>query len=110
MTTWKHIRDNRPTTELEGRAWDSIKVYEAVGTANGMASRSWEMVAKYGWIDAMERAVSRSEATIGFQALMDNGLVHATYEQIIVDNPKRFSPKAMIISKKRLGLPVGPQY
>jgi predicted HNH restriction endonuclease len=54
--------------------------------------------------DAAETAVSRAKPTQGFQTLVDADLEDLSYEQIIIDHPEEFSPRAQWFARRTLGL------
>lgn len=58
-----------------------------------------------GLIDAAEVAVCGNRPTQGFQILADANLEDLTYEQIVVDHPDEFSPRALWFSRRTLKLP-----
>ncbi len=64
-----------------------------------------DQLRNWGLIGAAEAAVSRAKPTQGFQALADANLADLSYEQIIVDHPDEFSPRALWFSRRTLGLP-----
>lgn len=59
------------------------------------ATRTLEQLRNRGLIGAAEVAVARAKPTQGFQALADADLADLSYEQIIVDHPDEFSPRAL---------------
>jgi hypothetical protein len=65
-------------SEPELECLKAIYPYEQVLTARHgkktSASRTWQMIKRHGIIGAVDRAVSRREATTGYSALIDMGL------------------------------------
>ena len=66
------------------------------------ATRTLDQLRNRGLIGAAEAAVSRAKPTQGFQALADANLADLSYEQIIVDHPDEFSPRALWFSRRTL--------
>ena len=56
-------------------------------------------------VEAAEVAVSKRKPTQGFKTLHDENLDDLSYEQIIVDHPEEFSPRALWYARRTLGLP-----
>jgi hypothetical protein len=56
-------------------------------------------------IGAAEASVVKSQPTQGFTALADADREDLSYEQIVVDHPDEFSPRALWHSRRTLGLP-----
>ena len=69
------------------------------------ATRTLIQLRNRGLIDAAETAVSKSTPTQGFQTLAEADLAELSYEQIILDHPDEFSPRAVWYSRRTLGLP-----
>ena len=69
------------------------------------ATRTFEQLANRGLLDAAETAVTKSKPTIGYERLVDADRKDLSYEQIIVDHPDEFSPRALWYSRQRLKLP-----
>ncbi|ANM18244.1 PUA-like domain-containing protein [Rhizobium sp. N541] len=68
------------------------------------ASRTFSQLKNRGLIGAAEEAVSHAKTTAGFQTLADQNLSELSYEQIIVDHPTEFSPRALWYARRTLGL------
>jgi predicted HNH restriction endonuclease len=56
-------------------------------------------------IGAAEAAVAKSKPTRGYETLVDADLEDLSYEQIVVDHPFEFTPRALWYSRRTLGLP-----
>jgi len=63
------------------------------------------MLANRGFIEAAEVAVSKLKPTQGFEVLEEADLSALSFEQIIVDHPDEFSPRARWFARRTLGLP-----
>lgn len=90
----------------EEKIVQAVSEYVSVKKREGKpATRTINQLSNRGLIDAAEAAVSRSRPTQGFQTLADEDLVDLSYEQIVVDHPDEFSPRAIWFAKETLGLP-----
>ncbi|MGR9182012.1 hypothetical protein ACU8L2_04010 [Rhizobium leguminosarum] len=101
----------RTGLELEGISPAEEKIVEAVAKYVGLqkrdgktANRTFQMLANRGLIEAAEVSVSKSKPTQGFEVLEDADLAELSFEQIIVDYPEEFSPRALWYARKTLGL------
>lgn len=96
------------STAAERECLEAIYAYEQVLTVkNGKktsASRTWPMVKRYGIIGAVERAVNRSEETVGYTALRDMGLEDYAFEAVILRyaDSNLFSAEAIARSQARV--------
>lgn len=70
------------------------------------ASRTFQIIANRGLIDAAEVTVGRSKVTQGFEVLEDADMRDLSFEQIIVDHPEEFSARALWYAKRTLRLPI----
>ncbi len=77
---------------------DFLRIRKGQGKS---ASRTLSQVRRRGLIGAAKAAVK----TPGFQTLADADLADLSYEQIIVDHPDEFSPRALWYARRTLGLP-----
>jgi hypothetical protein len=66
------------------------------------ASRTWQMVKRYGIKGAAERAVNRNVDDLGYKVIVEMGLQGLTFESVIVKYPEAFSNDAVIQANKRL--------
>jgi predicted HNH restriction endonuclease len=66
------------------------------------ATRTFSQLHNLGLIKAAETAVSKSKPTQGFTILTEANLVELSYEQIILDHPEEFSPRAIWHSNRTL--------
>lgn len=56
-------------------------------------------------LGAAEAAVAKSRPTRGYETLVEADLEDLSYEQIVVDHPDEFTPRAQWFSRKTVGLP-----
>ncbi|MBL4870139.1 MAG: hypothetical protein JKX72_04215 [Robiginitomaculum sp.] len=93
-------------TQAEKEALQAVYAYEEILSAkNGKrtrATRTWQMIRKYGIIEAVERAVDRPVETMGYTALVDKGLERHAFEAVIIRHPELFSDSALTVSQKRI--------
>jgi hypothetical protein len=101
----------RTGLELESISPAEEKIVEAVAKYVGLqkrngkpANRTFQMLANRGLIEAAEVSVSKSKPTQGFVVLEDADHAELSFEQIIVDYPEEFSPRALWYARKTLGL------
>lgn len=66
------------------------------------ASRTWQMVNRYGIKGAAERAVNRKVDALGYKVLVENNLQGLTFESVIVRYPEFFSIGAVKQANKRI--------
>jgi len=67
------------------------------------ANRTWQMINRHGVIQAVERAVDRSDETMGYQALVEMGMEEFAFERVILRHPSAFSEAAVVRSQERTG-------
>lgn len=67
------------------------------------ANRTWQMIDRHGIIPAVERAVNRSDETMGYQALVEMGMGEFAFEQVILRHPSSFSEAVVKRSRERVG-------
>ena len=93
-------------SEAEKEALQAVFAYEEVLTRkNGKrtrASRTWQMIDRHGIIEAVERAVNRTNEPQGYTALVEMGLEEYAFEAVILRHPSVFSKKAVLHSQARL--------
>lgn len=93
-------------TDVEKKLWEVIYAYEEVLTKKNkrrtLASRTRQMIKRYGIIEAAERAVNRKIEASGYKVLVDMGLQDLTFEAVIVTYPESFSPQIVELAKVRL--------
>ena len=100
------------TTEAAREALAAVYAYEEVQSQRRgrrtRASRTWQMIQRHGVIHAVERAVDRTDETVGYAALLEMGLAEFTFEAVILRHPDAFSAKAVARSRERVGQRVDP--
>lgn len=84
-----------------------IYAYEEILTEKNKkrtkANRTWQMVKRYGIIEAAERAVNRQSDPVGYKTLVEKGLEYLTFETIITRFPEYFRQEAVETASRRLG-------
>jgi hypothetical protein len=93
-------------TDAEREALEAIYAYEAVlSERNGRktrASRTWQMIKRHGILQAVERAVNRSEETAGYAALVEMGLEQYAFEAVVLRYQSLFSSECVARSSQRV--------
>lgn len=93
-------------TPAEEKIVRAVSEYLALKKREGSnANRTLNQLRNRGLIGAAETAVSRSKPTQGYETLRREKLDELSYEQIVVDHPEEFSPRAIWFSRRTLGLP-----
>jgi hypothetical protein len=93
-------------TPAEERIIEATARYVGLRKRDGKsANRTLQMLANRGLIEAAEFCVSRITPTQGFEVLEEADLSVLSFEQIIVDHPEEFSPRARWYARQTLGLP-----
>ncbi|MBW9060896.1 EVE domain-containing protein [Agrobacterium pusense] len=93
-------------TPAEGKVVHAVSEYLAIKRREGSdATRTLTQLRNRGLIESAEAAVSKSKPTQGFERLRDEDLDDLSYEQIIIDHPEEFSPRALWYARRTLGLP-----
>ena len=91
---------------VEKEALCAIYAYEETLSSkhgkNIRASRTWQMIKRHGIIGAVERAVNRSDATAGYDALVEIGLQDFAFEAVVLRHPTVFSAAVLKRSADRL--------
>jgi hypothetical protein len=94
------------TNVVETELLKVLYAYEEVLTTRNKrrtrASRTWQMVKKYGIIRAAERAVNRKADPMGYTVLIEKGMQDLTFEAVILKYPESFSHQAVQTAKIRL--------
>lgn len=97
--------DMTDLSPAEDKIVQAVSEYVAVMRRQGKyPQRTFDQLRNRGLIDAAESAVCRAKPTQGFQALVDADLEDLSYEQIVVDHPDEFTPRALWFSRRTLGL------
>jgi hypothetical protein len=93
-------------TPAEAKIVEAVSEYVGVMKRQGKdASRTFLQIKNRGLIDAAETAVARDQPTQGFQTLIEADRANLSYEQIVLDHPDEFSPRAIWYSRRTLGRP-----
>jgi len=66
------------------------------------ASRTWQMVNRYGIVGSAERAVTRNIEPMGYKMLVEMGLKDLTFEAVIAKHPEEFNIEAVKKANERL--------
>ncbi|MGQ3041393.1 MAG: hypothetical protein ACT6TH_12350 [Brevundimonas sp.] len=94
MVAEKTGLDLEGLSPAEGRILNAIGRYVALQKRDRKgASRTFQIIANRGLIDAAEVTVGRSKVTQGFEVLEDADMRGLSFEQIIVDHPHEFSAR-----------------
>lgn len=84
----------------------AVGEYVAIKKREGKyPGRTLEQIKNRGLLGAAENAVCRATPTQGYQSLVDASLEELSYEQIVIEHPDEFSPRAAWFSRRTLGLP-----
>ncbi len=91
-------------TPAEDKIVRAVSEYLAIKQREGSnANRTLDQLRNRGLIEAAETAVSKSKPTQGYETLRREDLDDLSYEQIIIDHPEEFSPRALWFSRRTLG-------
>lgn len=101
-----HAEKYGAETLAEKECLEAVFAYEKVLTErNGRttrATRTWQMIAKYGVLGAVGLLVSRSKEAIGYTALLEVGLEDYAFEAVVLRYPNLFSTEAVKWSQERV--------
>lgn len=93
-------------TNVETELFKVLYAYEEVlskkNARRTRASRTWQMVKKYGIVGAAGRAVNREIDPQGYKVLVEMGVEKLTFEQVIIDHPDAFTQDIVTRAKERL--------
>jgi len=94
------------TKRVEVELLKALYAYEEVLTEKNKkttrASRTWQMIKKYGIINAAERAVNRPIEPNGYKVLVQMGMQDLTFESVIVHYPDAFNEEVVVRAQDRL--------
>lgn len=94
------------TKRVELELLKALYAYEEVLTEKNKkttrASRTWQMIKKYGIINAAERAVDRPIEPNGYKVLVQMGMQDLTFESVIVHYPDAFKEEVVARAQDRL--------
>src|SRR5699024_9375401 len=100
------IADRAAQPEVASECLQAVHTYEQAQSklkgSTFRATRTGQMIARYGIIPAAERAVNRSSRTMGYQTLVDMGLAEFAFEQVVLRHPDSFSQAAVSRSRERV--------
>jgi tRNA nucleotidyltransferase/poly(A) polymerase len=89
------------TDDFDKDVETTIELYEeAVGQ---FATRTWQMIEKYGKIEALSKLVVSPDLQKGFKVLRDKGMLRVTFEAIIVKYKDKFKQNIVEAALWRLG-------
>lgn len=92
-------------TRGEEKIVRAVSEYLAIKQREGSnANRTLDQLRNRGFIEAAETAVSTSKPTQGYETLHREDLDDLSYEQIVIDHPEEFSPRALWYARRTLGL------
>lgn len=92
--------------EAEEKIVEAVSRYAGLQKRDGkIASRTFKMISNRGLIESAEVSVMRKNPTQGFEVLEEADLEELSFEQIVIDHPDEFSPRAIWFARKTLGLP-----
>lgn len=96
----------KPSSNIEFELLKAIYAYEQVlsdkNKRKTSASRTWQMVKRYGLIHAAEKAVDRKIEPAGYKVLIEMGMPDLTFESVIVRYPESFNADVVSRAKERL--------
>lgn len=99
-------RDFSALSPAEEKIIEAVGEYAAIkAVQKSHASRTFMQIKNHGLLGAAEAAVCHNKPTAGFHELADAGHSDLSYEQIVVDHPDEFSPRALWFARRTLGLP-----
>jgi hypothetical protein len=81
----------------------AILLYE--GVISHFASRTRNMIAQYGEIEALSRLTVSPDLQKGFKALRDTGQLDKTFESVVVRFQQLFTPEVVQAAQWRLNHP-----
>lgn len=100
------VQNHENDLPIEKELLKAIYAYEEIlskkNNRRTYASRTWQMVKRYGVIGAAEKAVNRKFDAQGYKMLVEMGMQHLTFETIIARHPEYFSADVVKMANKRL--------
>jgi hypothetical protein len=94
------------TKEVELELLKALYAYEEVLTEKNKrttrASRTRQMIKKYGIISAAEKVVDRPIEPNGYKVLVQMGMQDLTFESVIVRHPDSFKEEVVLRAQERL--------
>ena len=97
--------DLHDLTPAEEKIIEAVSKYIGLMRQQGkFPERTLRQLRNRGLKDAAEISVSKAKPTQGYEILVDADLEDLSYEQIIVDHPEEFSPRAIWYARRTLKL------
>ena len=93
-------------TSVEQRIYNDMRTLESLGGTR--FSRSWPMIAKYGYVATVERLLKgyrregRVRTSSGFRIALKYERLDCTYEQVALDYPEHFSQEVRAEARRTL--------
>lgn len=81
----------------------AIEAYEEI--VGEYASRTRQMLDRYGYVDALSRIVQSPDLQSGFRALRDQDRLDISFEAAVVDHADEFRPDVVAAARWRLDNP-----
>lgn len=97
-----HKNENLVENELLKALYAYEEILSKKNNRRTRASRTWQMVNRYGIVGAAERAVNRNIEPMGYKMLVEMGLKNLTFEAVIANHPEEFSLEAVKKANQRL--------
>jgi len=103
-----HVISKLKTTpdEVEAELLKALYKYEEIlsekNNKKTRASRTWQMINRYGLISAVERVVNKKADAQGYKVLVERGFKALTFEAVISKYPEAFSKEVVEQANKRL--------
>jgi hypothetical protein len=88
---------------FDSRVNEVVTIYEKA--VNHCATRTWQMLKKYGKIEAISRLVVSADLQEGFKILRDKGKLNDTFEHIVIEYKDKFSNDVVEAAIWRLKYP-----
>jgi len=67
------------------------------------AARTWQMINRYGVLEAVERAVNRDTNPSGYLTLVEMGMQDLAFEAVVMHYPQVFRVETIARARRRLG-------
>ena len=91
---------------VEAEAFAAVYAYEALlARRNGRKTRAtgtWQAIKRYGIIEAIQRAVSRTPEATAYETLREMGLQDLAFEALVLRHEASFNDETVQVSKARL--------
>lgn len=94
------------TNEIEKACLQAIYAYEDIlsikNNRKTRATRTWQMISRYGLLIAVERAVNRKDESFGYNLLKELGLSEYTFESVVIKHHSSFSADSLKRAQLRI--------